>query len=527
MSAHCLEPGAVLADRYVVEELLAEDGAATSWRARDRVLARSVVLQVISSSAPGAAAMLAAAKQAACIIDPRILQVLDAIDDGDLSYVVREWASGQSLDALLVGGPLPPRRAAWLAHEVAEAICRAHAAGLPHGGIAPDTVLLTRSSGVKIVGLGSAWSRQPPAPAEPGGPALAPDARAADVRDIGRILYASLTARWPGGAFNGLPAAPTEHGRLLRPRQVRAGVPRMLDALCDRILGDQPRSGPPLSTAEEVRAALSEIMASEDAGEQRRLGLAAAPMTGPPDPAPPPPALIAKPSPAGREPSYDEGSAPAEPRRNPLGRTLLWAAVGVLIAGGVLLAYLIAQHGLNPPPTAHAGSPTAASTGDGPSSSGTGGTPQPVAISGVHVFDPPPGDGVENNAQAKLAIDNSTASAWPTSTYRGNPKLGGLKSGVGLVVDLGRPVDVRAVTVRLQGRPTSLQLRAAPPEATAPPMSSASDYVLVASRADAGTTVDFSLDQPVRTRFLLVWLTSLPPVHGGYRGAIADITVTG
>lgn len=516
MSAHCLEPGAVLADRYVVEEMLAEDGAATSWRARDRVLARSVVLQVIASSAPGAEAMLAAAKKAACIVDPRILQVLDAIDDGDLSYVVREWATGQSLDAVLVSGPLPPRRAAWLAHEVAEAICRAHAAGLPHGGIAPDNVLLTRSSGVKIVGLGSAWARQ-----------LAPDARAADVRDIGRILYAGLTARWPGGTVNGLPAAPTEHGRLLRPRQVRAGVPRMLDALCDRILGEPPRSGLPLSTAEEVRAALSEIMASEDAGEQRRLGLAAPPMTGPPDPVPPPPALIAKPAPVGREPSYDEASAPAEPRRNPLGRTLLWAAVGVLIAGGVLLAYLIAQHGLNPPPTAHAGSPTAAGTSDGSSSSSTGDTPHPVTISGVRVFDPPPGDGVENNAQAGLAIDNSTASAWPTSTYRGNPKLGGLKSGVGLVVDLGRPVDVHTVTVRLQGRPTSLQIRAAPPEATAPPMSSASDYVLVASRADAGTTAAFSLNKPVRTRFLLVWLTSLPPVHGGYRGAIADITVTG
>src|SRR5690625_7381249 len=67
---------------------------------------------------------------------------------------------------------------------------------------------------------------------------------------IGKLLYVCLAGRWPGGRIDGLKAAPTEHGRLLRPRQVRAGVSRDVDTVCDRILGTPPRHGEePLRTA--------------------------------------------------------------------------------------------------------------------------------------------------------------------------------------------------------------------------------------------------------------------------------------
>ena len=38
----------------------------------------------------------------------------------------------------------------------------------------------------------------------------------------------------------------------------------------------------------------------------------------------------------------------------------------------------------------------------------------------------------------------------------------------------------------------------------------------------------FTLDKPVRTRYLLIWLTKLPQDDtGSYRGAIAEIKVFG
>ncbi|MGH3505970.1 MAG: protein kinase family protein, partial [Nocardioidaceae bacterium] len=75
MGAHLVEPGTVLADRYVVEDLLAEEGDSNSWRARDRILARSVVLQILPSHSAYAEDLLAAAKRASRVADPRILQV--------------------------------------------------------------------------------------------------------------------------------------------------------------------------------------------------------------------------------------------------------------------------------------------------------------------------------------------------------------------------------------------------------------------------------------------------------------------
>src|SRR5690606_6285118 len=79
--------------------------------------------------------------------------------------------------------------------------------------------------------------------------------RAADVAALGKLLYACLVSRWPGGHVDGLRAAPTEHGHLLRPRQVRAGVLAGVDELCDRIL-EPRRHGDPLTTAADIAYAL-------------------------------------------------------------------------------------------------------------------------------------------------------------------------------------------------------------------------------------------------------------------------------
>ncbi len=289
MRAHLVEPGSVLADRYVIEDLLAEEGDSDSWRARDKILARSVVLQILPSTSPYAAELVAAAKRASRVVDPRILQVLDAVDDGELTYIVREWATGQSLDVVLSEGPMPARRATWMMREVAAAMSNAHRMGLPHRRLAPDTVVVTKSSGIKLIGLGTFAALQPDEADGEGDN----EPELQDVADLGRLLYACLTARWPGGPNAGLPAAPTEHGRLLRPRQVRAGVPRNLDVVCDRILGDPPRYGDPITTVDEIHDSLNQIL-SEDGFAGTGVGLAApvnpaSPVTAEPPPGSAPP----------------------------------------------------------------------------------------------------------------------------------------------------------------------------------------------------------------------------------------------
>ena len=120
-------PGDVLAGRYRLIDLLTESGGGRFWRAHDNVLERYVALHVIPEDDPRAPLLLAAARESATVLDARILRVLDAEMLDGRCFVVNEWGTGTSLDILVTaGGPLGPRRAAWLAAEVAGAIATAH-----------------------------------------------------------------------------------------------------------------------------------------------------------------------------------------------------------------------------------------------------------------------------------------------------------------------------------------------------------------------------------------------------------------
>ncbi|HET8559744.1 MAG TPA: hypothetical protein VFL69_04435, partial [Marmoricola sp.] len=76
----------------------------------------------------------------------------------------------------------------------------------------------------------------------------------------------------------------------------------------------------------------------------------------------------------------------------------------------------------------------------------------------------------------------------------------------------------------LVGAPTDLELFAAPPGVNDPPAELADTRRVTGVTADE-TRALLRADPERRTRFLVVWLTSLPPVTGGFRGEIAEVTV--
>ncbi len=508
MSARLIEPGALLAQRYVVEDLLVEEGESDTWRAFDSVLARSVVLQVLPSSSPYAARLLEAAKRAARVTDPRILQVLDAVDDGELTYVVREWATGQALEVVLAEGPQPARRSAWLLRELAEAMAQAHQMGVTHRHLGPDTVVLTKASGVKIIGLGTLAALHN----DVGG-----DPELDDTVALGRLLYACLTARWPGEGSPSLPPAPLENGALLRPRQVRAGVPRALDELCDRILNRPSRYGAPLVTVAEIKDHLTSLLADDK--QPFATGVATTASGSSADHAHP--ALLHRPDGSLPEQVPRPGGASSSAERRSIGGALIWTAVAVLLLGAMLLAYLVGQSGA-------AGQDSPAVPSSPATSVSAAAQPQLLTIAATSSFDPYPGSGDEHPELVPLAFDDDPATAWETYSYDGNSALGGLKDGVGLLLDLGRAQDVRSVTVGLQGIGTTLELRAASPTATQAPAESAGQYRLLGTATDAGMSATFELKKPAHTRFLLVWLTALPVEDSNsFRGRVSEVKVFG
>ncbi len=556
-SAPRLPPGHVLGGRFRLEDELAIRGSTVTWRATDTRLSRSVLLHVLAASDPETPSIVKAAKQAAQTTDARFLRVLDAVDqpepspvpdlfdhssadDAELAaaespYVVCEWADGLNLRHLLAAGPLTALESAWLVHQLADALAGTHAHRMYHQRLNPDTLVVTTTGNVKAVGFLIEAAMYERAQREKGEPPLRPERQESeDVLALGRILYATLVARWPGGPAFGLAAAPiTATGAWQTPAHVRAGVSPALDRITDRILNPEPRSGEPLRTvariALELAAVLGTADASQDLEARVRYVMANPVVSGaaeeprdvelPVDQSPTATLLAAAPAEL-RTPVPPP--APAS-RTEPSKRTP-WSAVLIGLVGLALIGSLIALA-----VTRNRGAVTTASPT--PSVKSSAPTTGPYPIAAAKDFDPEAdnGNGVENSDQVKNAYDGNPATAWTTVTYRGSAKLGNLKPGVGIMLDLGKAVPVSAVQLQLVGNGTSVELRVPtkdPTTITTAPMGTVKEWTTVASAAGAGTSVQLTPKQPVSTRFVLVYVTQLPSIGGtNYQAGIAEVSV--
>ena len=153
--------GRVLAGRYALGAPLGAGGMGQVYRARDRVLERTVAVKVLSPAATQDRALVARfgreARAAAALHHPNIVAVFDSGAHGDLQYLVMEYVDGQSLARLLrQEGMLEPRRAAEVGRQVCQALAAAHAAGLVHRDITPGNLLVDPAGLVKVADFGIA-----------------------------------------------------------------------------------------------------------------------------------------------------------------------------------------------------------------------------------------------------------------------------------------------------------------------------------------------------------------------------------
>jgi putative peptidoglycan lipid II flippase len=154
--------------------------------------------------------------------------------------------------------------------------------------------------------------------------------------------------------------------------------------------------------------------------------------------------------------------------------------------------------------------------------------PSRLIVANARDFDPQGDDQTENPDEVKFAYDGDPATRWRTVQYFGNPKLGNLKRGVGLVLDLETPQPVRSLHLTLSGTGTTVQFRVPksdPSQTAKPPMSSDKRWRTVAAESKAGGSATLTAEQDVTTRYVLVYLTSLPKEGTGYRGGIYEVEV--
>jgi serine/threonine-protein kinase len=119
-----------------------------------------------------------------------------------------------------------------------------------------------------------------------------------------------------------------------------------------------------------------------------------------------------------------------------------------------------------------------------------------IGLEGVTSYDPFGDDREEHNERVGDATDRDPTSYWPTQTYSAFTK-----PGVGLVLDAGQPVEVRALRVRTDTPGFTAQIRGGN-------LQSGPFRILSPGKPVTGTTA-FTVDPDVPMRYYVIWITSL------------------
>lgn len=152
-----IEPGMRIGP-YEVEALLGRGGMGEVFRALDPRLARRVAIKVLPSDFALDFERLRRfdqeARAIAQISHPNIVQVFDVGLHEGIPFLVMELLEGSTLRALIDRGPLPPRKAAEVASQIASGLSAAHARGIIHRDLKPENVFLGPEGMVKVLDFG-------------------------------------------------------------------------------------------------------------------------------------------------------------------------------------------------------------------------------------------------------------------------------------------------------------------------------------------------------------------------------------
>jgi hypothetical protein len=473
-----MKTGDVVAGRYELEDLLGVGGMSNVYRARDRVLERSVALKILheqySSDPAYVERFRREARAIAKLSHPNIVTVIDRGEFEGRRFIVFEYVRGETLKQLATReAPLAVDQALALVHQVARGLAFAHEHGIVHRDVKPHNVLLDADGSAKVTDFGIARSLGGPDDGltQAGtvlgtGAYISPEqavGRPADERSdqysLGALLYELLTGRIPYEGES-IVAVATRHVRDPVPRvtDVRPEISPRVDALIQRAMAKRPEDRFPSTDAMigAIEACLAgEVLpgADEDGrGADGATQIISAP-TGLLD--------------------------PPQRRDRRRRRTFPWrlvAALAVLALGAALLAYFVR------------------SRDEGGGGNGGGGGADAVRLVAVRDHDPEGGDG-EHPEAVERATDGDPATYWTTETYSSFAK-----SGVGIVLDARRAVELERLVVRTDEPGFTAVIQAG--SRAEGPFEEVSDEQAV----DASTTFDLDTGGDGR-RYYLIWIT--------------------
>jgi serine/threonine-protein kinase len=244
-------PGALLSNRYRLDERVGGGGMGEVWRATDEVLGRTVAVKVMRpellEEPSFAERFLAEARTMATIKHRGVVAVHDYYGDSSGAYLVMEYVEGEALSRRLYRfGELDPVRTMTLVAQAADALQAAHDKGVVHRDIKPGNLLVAADDTLVLTDFGIARSAASTpltatgavigtpsylAPEQVLGKPATPQS---DVYALGVVAYECLTGRRP---FDGENPFDVAMKRLREPPPTMTGdIPPAVAAVVERAL---------------------------------------------------------------------------------------------------------------------------------------------------------------------------------------------------------------------------------------------------------------------------------------------------
>jgi serine/threonine-protein kinase len=150
---------------------------------------------------------------------------------------------------------------------------------------------------------------------------------------------------------------------------------------------------------------------------------------------------------------------------------------------------------------------------------GGGSQAEVVGVLSASAFDPPPGSGQEHDEELGFLVDGDPATTWSTEQY-GNRQFGGLKSGVGFVLNLNGPRALHQLDVTSGTRGWSASVYVADGVNPSAPPGGWGEPAATRTGTDGDATFDLG---GRRGSVVLVWITELGE---GNAVSVGDVRLT-
>jgi eukaryotic-like serine/threonine-protein kinase len=485
----------ILSGRYRLESKLGSGGMSTVYLALDEVLDRPVAIKLlhreISEEADQLERFRREARAAARLSHPNLVGVIDAGEDDGRPYIVFEYIEGRTLKRRIQEeGPLPVDEAVAYAIEIGRGLTAAHARKLVHRDVKPQNVLIDPDGRAKVTDFGIARSLESKGLTATGrvvgttdyvSPEQAMGAEVderSDVYSVGVVLYEMLTGDVPFSAETQVGVAMKHVNEPMPDVQAkRPEVSAAVAAVVDRATTKDPRDR--YWTVAEMVRDLEQTLEVEAARHGGTTGEATSVLD----------------------------SVPKSRRR--LGRRRMSGAriaIAIVAIAVVAAAVIIGAEQLD--------------LGGGDEASGGGGTEVRLSSGAASEFDPE-GDGQETGTEEQAIDGNPTGTAWSTEHYD-STDFGGLKDGVGLVIEASDPVNAKTIVIKslTAGYDAEIYvINGSPPD-------SLSDWgTPVATISDGGDNETAKLPGKAAQSFL-IWITTAPTASddpGRYQMEISDV----